>query len=875
VIRLPAILQVFKVDTTDLERAQVDADRVSGGLGSSIAKGVAVGGAALVGLGAVGVKSAMGVEKGLAEVVTLTGKVGSEAREQMGVFGTGVREVSDEFGIAQDVLTNGLYQAISAGVPADNVFDFLKVASKASIAGVTDVDTAVDGISSTLNAFGLDASQAEAVADSMFAAVAGGKTTFEELSSSVATVAPAAAAAGVGFDEVFAGVATLTSAGKSTSEATTMMRAALTAVQKPTEALTEVFQAAGYESGEAALEAVGLAGALDIVMDASGGSSGELQNLLGRVEAVGAAQIIAGTGAEKMTEEMDRQANAAGGLDRGYSVMADTADQAWNVLKTRLMNSLTELGFKLLPRVNAALDSASAAFTWASQNAAAMRPWLIGIGTAIAVGILPPLAVYIQQQAVAAIAAVRSAASQYAASLRVIASWVGQAAAATAGAARVVWGWVTSAGGALSSAATQVAAGARVVAGWVAKGAAAAAGAARVVAGWAVAGAGALRGAATQAASAARVVAGWVLMGVQSLAAAAKVALAWLISIGPIALVIAAVVGLVVVIVKNWETIKNAVTKAARAVWDFVVRAFNTIRSAVSSAVAAVRGAVTNAFNAVRSAVQNAVNAVRTAVTNAFNAVRTTITGALNTVVGIVRALPGRFVSALASLASQLAGVATRAWTSFRERVSSGITTAVALVTGLPGRVLSALGNLGSTLFNAGKALLRGFVDGIKAMARAPVDAVKGMLGKVRNLLPFSPAKEGPFSGRGWTLYSGRAISEALATGIHQRAREAARAGYGVAQAASEGLAAGLDAAQPAQLAVAGTLDPALTPTATATAQLAGRLDGGLAQLAAQLAQLGDREDVLVIDLGDGITQRYRVERLREANARTVREGAR
>jgi hypothetical protein len=40
----------------------------------------------------------------------------------------------------------------------------------------------------------------------------------------------------------------------------------------------------------------------------------------------------------------------------------------------------------------------------------------------------------------------------------------------------------------------------------------------------------------------------------------------------------------------------------------------------------------------------------------------------------------------------------------------------------------------------------------------------------VRDLLPFSPAKTGPFSGKGYPLYSGMAISESLAEGITKSA---------------------------------------------------------------------------------------------------------
>ncbi|MCX4578110.1 hypothetical protein OHB41_33970 [Streptomyces sp. NBC_01571] len=57
-------------------------------------------------------------------------------------------------------------------------------------------------------------------------------------------------------------------------------------------------------------------------------------------------------------------------------------------------------------------------------------------------------------------------------------------------------------------------------------------------------------------------------------------------------------------------------------------------------------------------------------------------------------------------------------------------------------------------------------------MLSAPAEAVKSALSKARSYLPFSPAKQGPFSGRGWTLYSGHSLMSNLAQGIRDRSDE-------------------------------------------------------------------------------------------------------
>jgi TP901 family phage tail tape measure protein len=347
--------------------------------------------AAIIGLGALAAGATKSVTEandlaiGLRELVTLTGDSGDVANATFGEFQTLIADVSNEFGIAQSVLTGGLYQALSAGVPKDNALKFMQVASQAAIAGVTDVETAVDGLSTIINAFGLDTEDAQAVADSMFAAVKGGKTTFEELSASMFNVAPAAAAAGISFDEVNAAIATMTSAGVPTAQATTQIRAAMVGLQKPSEDLDAIFQDLGYNSAQTAIEEEGLAFALDAVKDASGGSNGKLQELLGSVEAVSAVNILAGTGAEKFASELERQSDAAGSVQDAF----DEIDKS-RVLERQgvaFENMGIAIGNILLPAIEFLLPILTSFTDWASENAGVVVV-LAGVFAALAVAIL-------------------------------------------------------------------------------------------------------------------------------------------------------------------------------------------------------------------------------------------------------------------------------------------------------------------------------------------------------------------------------------------------------------------------------------------------------------------------------------------------------
>ena len=322
------------------------------GAALAIGAGVAVAGGLVLGKFT---KDAAALDTNMREVVTLFGVTGKAADVALGRVQGQVRRLSDEFGIAQETLTGGLYQAISAGVPKQNAFTFMQVAAKASIAGVTDVETAVDGITTTINAFGLEAKDAQAISDSMFAAVKGGKTTFGELSGSLFNVAPAAAAAKVSFQEVNAAIATLTAGGTPTSVATTQIRAALQGLQKPSADLDKIFGALGYKNAQLAIKSKGLGFALDAVKKASKGNNGELQKLLGSSEAVAAANVLAGTGAKKFATELKNQKGAAGATSAAFKVVNDGAQRQFEIFKTNARNLGLSIGQALLPGVTAIL----------------------------------------------------------------------------------------------------------------------------------------------------------------------------------------------------------------------------------------------------------------------------------------------------------------------------------------------------------------------------------------------------------------------------------------------------------------------------------------------------------------------------------------
>lgn len=201
---------------------------------------------------------------------------------------------------------------------------------------------------------------------------------------------------------------------------------------------------------------------------------------------------------------------------------------------------------------------------------------------------------------------------------------------ATIAGAKVVVAWVTSGAAATVNALKHVAAGARVVASWVLMGLRAAAQALRVVAGWVLSAAAATLNALLQVAAGAMVVASWVLMGVQSLIQAGRMAAAWFIALGPVGWVIAALIGLGLLIWANWDKIKAWTLAAWNWIWD-------KIKGVTIGIVAAVVTFVVKALAA-------------------WDRFKTQAALKIAAFIGYVRGLPGRIGSAVGNLGKLLVG---------------------------------------------------------------------------------------------------------------------------------------------------------------------------------------------------------------------------
>ncbi len=294
-------------------------DALTGPIRDGIGKAVTVG-SALLGSFIGGSVEAFGAfQQRMNEVFTLLPDI---TGPEMAKMTDDVKAFSRETGRLPDEVIPALYQAISAGVPKENVFDFLRIANKGATSGVAQTKDEVLLLTAVTKGFG-DTSLAaqQKAADLAQLMVKLGQTTIPELAASYGQAVPLANALGVSQEELAAASASLFGVTGNTSEVMTQQKAVLTALITQNPQLTKTLQEMGFATSEQAIKSLGLKGTLDGLVKTTGGSSQALQQMLGSAEAVTATLALTGAQSDTFASNLTAMGQSAGTVDTAFRRM--------------------------------------------------------------------------------------------------------------------------------------------------------------------------------------------------------------------------------------------------------------------------------------------------------------------------------------------------------------------------------------------------------------------------------------------------------------------------------------------------------------------------------------------------------------------------
>lgn len=303
--------------------------------GNLIADFVKSAGSQLAGIAKSAVSIGSAFETSLAKVTTIadTSKLSTQQLSDQ------ITAMSSKMGVAASDIAEATYQAISAGQDTSNAVAFAGQASKLAAAGFTSSSSAVDILTTALNAYGMSADQATHVSDVLLTTQNLGKTSVDELSASMGNVIPLAAAYGVSVENLSSGLAVMTANGIATAEATTYTKSMLNELGDSGSTVGKILQKqTGKSFAQLNAEGKSLGDVLQILYNSVGGNSTAFAGLWSSVEAGTGALSLASGGADKFNSVLAQMQDSAGATEAAYETMTDTFQHKVESLQTLAEN---------------------------------------------------------------------------------------------------------------------------------------------------------------------------------------------------------------------------------------------------------------------------------------------------------------------------------------------------------------------------------------------------------------------------------------------------------------------------------------------------------------------------------------------------------
>lgn len=274
-------------------------------------------------------KEVMAYQKQLGMVNTLL-KV---SRDELNKYGDEFERLSLKTGAAKTEIADAAYQALSSGVGKGDLIGFLETASKTAIAGQATVEQSVGTITSIINAYKMEMSEAGKVADWLLTIQNEGVTTVRELGDQLGDVTSISAALGVSLNDVGGAIAQMTVNGNNTAKTITMLKSMLSELSKEGQTAADNFKKL---SGQSFTEFIANGGTLQEAMikmeEYAKKSNKSVVDLFSSVEAGSAALNLTGINAENFANKLEKVASSSGELETAYKTATTNIYYEWQKL---------------------------------------------------------------------------------------------------------------------------------------------------------------------------------------------------------------------------------------------------------------------------------------------------------------------------------------------------------------------------------------------------------------------------------------------------------------------------------------------------------------------------------------------------------------
>lgn len=335
---------------------------------------------AIVGAGTASVMAATDFDTSMAKLSTIadTSKVSTEDLKAQ------ILDVSNTYGVSASDIAEAAYSAISAGQDTEDAVQFVADAMQLAKAGFTDSGTAIDTLTTIMNAYGDASGSAADISDRLITAQNLGKTTVAELGSSMGKVIPTAAMYGVNLDNLASAYVTTTKNGISTAESTTYINGMLNELGKSGSTASDILKNKTGKSFKELMDSgMSLTDALQIIQDAADASGKSMADMFSSQEAAKAAATIT-QHADDFTESMNAMAESSGKTAEAFAVVDDTTATSMEKLKTSVQNLAIQLGDILIPVVEEVVGHVQRIVDWLGSLDESQKKTIVTVAAVVA-----------------------------------------------------------------------------------------------------------------------------------------------------------------------------------------------------------------------------------------------------------------------------------------------------------------------------------------------------------------------------------------------------------------------------------------------------------------------------------------------------------
>lgn len=705
-------------------------------------------------------------------------------------------DLSNETRISADIMSQGMYQAISSlgdgGKETEKIFGTMAKSAKAGGAEVAD---SVSLISAGMKGYNqVNDETAQKISDLAFQTAKLGVTTFPEMAKSMQPLFPLSSSLTMSYEELFGVMATGTGVTGNTAEVSTQLKAVLSNLMKPTGEMQKVMEKYGYANAQAMIQSEGFSGVLRILQAETGGQSDKMAKLFSSTEALTLMTALTGTQFDTFNDKLGQMNNATGATATAYDKLNTSGDKIRKSVE-QLKNTMIELGGALMevlaPAIEAISKSVAVFARWFSGLSDTSKRFIVIIGMVVAA--IGPVLIIIGKMATG-VGALMKVVSKIGPAIKAVGTAISKIGSIISALKGVVSGLFTLIAAHPVIATITVIIGAVVLlynkcewfrdavnATWKSlkkgfhdvwddlvkfftvdipeawnsvveffRG---------VPAWWA--------GVWNELKQSAEEIWNSIVTAITGFCDGVKqvvsdtwngiketvtsimtgiwnaITEAWNAILTAISTVITAIWTTITTI---WNAILTTITTIITAIWNTITAIWNAILSTITTIVTAIWNTLTTIWMTIQSTITSIITAIRSVITSAWNAIRSTIQSVMSSIRSVVTSIWNAIKSFVSSVAQSIYSAVQSAFNrmlsavrniigNIRSTIVSGFQSAISYITSLPGQA-----------FRWGADIIDNIVSGIRNSIGNIVSAVSSVASTIRSYLHFSVPDVGPLS---------------------------------------------------------------------------------------------------------------------------------